>query len=79
MVNIGASLNVWLTDELNYHDSKLGCRQGKSKRFTTLNAHLEIDVLSKTIRRRMRTRKTKKWNKLRSAYIRTIVREILKF
>ena len=45
MVNILASLNVWLTYELNYRDSKEACRQGKSKRFTTLNAHLEIDVL----------------------------------
>ena len=44
MVNICASLNVWLTDELDYRDSKEASRQGKSKRFTTLNANLEMVV-----------------------------------
>ncbi len=41
MVNICASLNVWLTDDGEHNDStREVSRQGKSKRFTTFSANL---------------------------------------
>ena len=44
MVNICASLNVWLTDDIQHHNSREASRQGKSKRFTTFSANLQMIV-----------------------------------
>jgi hypothetical protein len=42
MVNICASLNVWLTDKYMYRDCKEASRKQKSNRFTSLNVNLEM-------------------------------------
>ena len=48
MVNMCSSLNVWLTDENDYRDSREANRAGKSKRFTTLSANLQMIVPTET-------------------------------